>query len=124
MTQPQRIEGVDIPACNDTDRLVTLDIGTLDTDAHEITATVDGETFSGPVVRIDTYGDTTDVERVVQFNISYKHYIDGPDWELWKAYLVEEPVEIYRLNIVYYNGDASRTRNCTGPSEIEISFNE
>lgn len=124
MGQSQRIEDIGIPACNDTDRLVNRDIGTLDADAHEITATVDGETFDGPVTRIDTYGDTTDVERVIQFNISYKHYIDGPDWKPWKAYLIEEPAGIYRLNVVYYNEDASRTRNCTGPSEIEIAHRE
>lgn len=120
MAQTQRIGNIDIPACNDTSRLTSLDLPELIED-HQLIATVDGETFSGPVVRIDTYGDTVDVERVVQFNMNYKHRIDGPDWEPWKAYLIEEPVGIYRLNMVYYNGDASRTRNCTAPSEINIS---
>lgn len=119
MAQTQRLEDIDIPACNDTDRLVALNIPEL-TEDHEITATVDGEMFNGPVIRIDTYSSAVDVERVVQFNISYKHYIDGPEWEPWKAYLVEEPAGIYRLNIVYFNGDASRTRNCTAP-EIDVS---
>lgn len=120
MPPSQRIEDIEIPACNDPDRLVEYDIGEITPD-HTIAATVDDETFTGPVARIDTYGGTTDVERVIQFNISYKHYIDGPDWEPWKAYLVEEPAGIYRLNVVLYNGEASRTRNCTAPSDITIT---
>lgn len=123
MPPSQRIEDIEILPCNDPDRLVEYDIGEITKD-HTITTGVDGETFSGPVTRIDSYGDTTDVERVVQFNMSYKHYIDGPDWEPWKAYLVEEPAGIYRLNVVFYNGEASRTRNCTGPSEITVSSSE
>lgn len=100
------------------DRTVQRDIPEL-TDDHEITVAVDGETFQGPVVRVDTYGDTTDVERVVQFNMTYKHHIDGPDWEPWKAYLVEEQAGYYRVNVVLFDGDKSRTRNLDTPVKIE-----
>lgn len=103
------------------DRTIETDIGEL-TDDHEITVRVGEETFTGPVTRIDTYGDSTDVERVVQFNISYKHRING-GWEPWKVYLVEEPAGVYRANLVLYNGEESnsRTRNLDAPDEIEIS---
>ncbi len=120
MTHTQRIEELDIPACNDTDRLVSLDLGVIDKD-DTITAAVEDEIFTGPVAGIDTYGETVDVECVIQFNMNYKHRIDGPDWEPWKGFLIEEPAGIYRLNVVLYNGEASRTRNCTGPSDITIT---
>ncbi|RRJ28652.1 hypothetical protein, partial [Halocatena pleomorpha] len=45
------IEDVDIMA--DPDRLVSFDLGSFSKD-DEITVTVDGETFSGPITRIDT----------------------------------------------------------------------
>lgn len=102
------------------DRTIETDIEEL-TESHEITVQTEGETFSGPVTRIDTYGDTTDVERVVQFNMNYKHKINGPDWEEWKAYLVEEPAGVYRANLMYYNGTASRSRNLDAPDDISIS---
>lgn len=101
------------------DRRIRLDLGPIAKD-DGITATMADETFSGPVTRIDTYGDTVDVERVVQFNMSYKHKIDGPDWEPWRAYLVEEPAGIYRLNILLHNGDVSRSRNLDAPDEIVV----
>lgn len=102
------------------DRTVETDIDEL-TDDYEITVWAEGEAFSGSVARIDTYSDSTDVERVIQFNMNYKHYIDGPDWEPWKAYLVEEPAGVYRVNLVLYNGDASTSRNLDAPDEISIS---
>lgn len=104
-------------------RVVQRDIPEL-TEEHELAVTVGNETFSGPVVRIDIYGDSTDVERVVQFNMSYKHYIDGPGWEPWKAYLVEEPAGSYRVNVVLFNGDKSRTRNLDAPDKIDITHSE
>lgn len=103
------------------DRTIEMDIGEL-TDDHEITVRVGDETFTGPVTRIDTYGESTDVERVVQYNISYKHKINGPGWEPWKAYLTEEPAGYYRVNLVLYNGAESKSRSRTldQPDEIEI----
>lgn len=101
------------------DRTIQKDIAGLDD--HEITITVGDETFSGPVTRIDTYGDSTDVERVVQFNMSFKHQIDGSDWTPWKVYLVEEPAGYYRANFVLYNGDKSRSRNLDAPDEIDVT---
>ncbi|WP_248910053.1 hypothetical protein [Halocatena marina] len=102
-----------------SDRTVYQDIPTL-TDGHEITIVVSDETFTGPVGRVDTYGDSVAVERVVQFNMNYKHRIDGPSWTPWKAYLIEEPAECYRINVVLYNGQASRTRTLDAPDEIHI----
>lgn len=102
------------------DRSVRLDLPEL-TDNHEIMLRVGDETWSGPVTRIDTYGDTTDVERVVQFNPSFKHQIPGPDWEPWKVYLVEEPAGVYRANLVLFNGEISRSRNLDQPDEIDVA---
>ncbi len=101
------------------DRTIETDIPVL-TDDHEITLTVGDETFNGPVVRIDTYSDAVDVERVVQFNVSYKHRIGGPDWEPWKVYLIEEPRGFYRATLVLFNGDKSLTRNLDPPDEIAV----
>lgn len=102
-------------------RTIERDIGEL-TEDYKITVTVGDETFAGPVTRIDTYSDAVDVERVVQFNMSYKHRINGPDWEPWKAYLVEEPAGIYRANLILYNGEESksRSRNLDAPDEIVV----
>lgn len=105
------------------DRTIETDIGEL-TDGHEITLTVGRETFSGPVTRIDPYSDAVDVERVVQFNPSFKHRISGPDWVPWKAYLIEEPTGFYRANLVLFNGDKSRTRNLDAPDEIVVDFKD
>jgi hypothetical protein len=102
------------------DRIIRQDIPEL-SDNYEITARAEGETFAGSVTRIDTYGDTTDVERVVQFNMSFKHHIDGPDWVPWKAYLVEEPTGCYRINVILYNGSRSRTRNLDAPDDIDVT---
>lgn len=102
------------------DRIIRQDIPNL-TDNHEITVRVGEETYTGSVTRIDTYSDSADVERAVQFNMSFKHRIDGPDWELWKAYLIEEPAGCYRVNVVLYDGGKSRTRNLAQPDEIDIS---
>ena len=101
------------------DRTIKRDIPEL-TDNHELTLTVGEETFSGPVTRIDTYGDSTAVERVVQFNTSFKHQLDGPEWEPWKVYLVEEPAGYYRANLVLFNGEKSRSRNLDAPEEIDV----
>lgn len=111
------IEEVD--SQTNTDRLVAIDVGTVDKD-DTITVTVDGETFTGPVTRIDTYGPTTDVERVVQFNMNFKHHIDGPEWVPWKAYLIEEPAGRYRLNVVESEGNVSRTINQPAFDEIVV----
>lgn len=105
------------------DRTVQRAIPKL-TEEHEITVRAEGETFSGPVVRIDAYSDSVDVNRVVQFNITYKHHIDGTDWEPWKVYLIEEPADCYRVNVVLYNGDKSRTHNLDQPDEIEITLSK
>lgn len=105
------------------DRTVQRDNPEL-TDDHEITVRAEGETFSGPVSRVDTYSDSVDVERVVRFNMSFKHHIDGPDWEPWKGYLIEEPADTYRVNVVLFNSDKSRTRNLDQPDEIEITHRE
>lgn len=101
------------------DRTVNRDISML-TDNHEIEIVVSDETFTGLVTRVDTYGNSVAVERVVQFNMNYKHHIDGPGWTPWKAYLIEEPAERYRINVILYNGQASRTRTLDAPDEIDI----
>lgn len=108
-----------LPSQVNQDRAVSVDLGAINED-NEITVSVGDETFSGRVTRIDTYSDAVDVERVIQFNISFKQYLDEPEWEPWKAYLVEEPAEIYRVNVVLSDGSKSRTRNLDAPNEIVV----
>lgn len=103
-----------------TDRTIQRDLPEM-TDDDEITLSVGDETFIGRVRRIETYGKTTDVERVVQFNMNFKHQIDGPDWAPWKAYLVEEPAGVYRANLVLSDGSTSRSRNLAQPDEIDVA---
>lgn len=102
------------------DRTIRHDMPEI-ADDDRISITVKGETFTGPITRIDTYGETTDVERVVQFNTSFKYRIDGPDWEPWKVYLIEEPAGVYRVNLVLYNGEISRSRTLDQPDEINVA---
>jgi hypothetical protein len=103
-----------------TGRTTSLDVTQID-DSHDISVSVDTDTYTGTVTRVDTYGETTDVERVINYTITFKHNIDGPDWEEWKAYLVEEPAGEYRLNVVYSEGNYSRTENKDAPTDVVVS---
>ncbi|RRJ28970.1 hypothetical protein [Halocatena pleomorpha] len=76
--------------------------------------------LKGGILSLVQDSDTVAVERVVQFNMTFKHRIDGPEWEPWKAYLIEEPEGRYRLNVVESEGDVSRTINHPAPSEIVV----
>jgi hypothetical protein len=100
-------------------RTALFDVPTV-SDGQTITVAAGGNTFSGEITRVDEYGDTTDVERVVQFNMNFKHQIGGPDWEPWKAYLIEEPADEYRLNVVESDGNVSRTDNMDAPTDISV----
>lgn len=108
-----------LPSQVNPDRAVSVDLGDINKD-NAITVSVSDETFSGPVTRIDSYSDGVDVERVIQFNISFKQYLDGPEWEPWKVYLVKEPAGVYRANLMLYDGEKSRTRNLDAPDEIVV----
>ena len=89
-------------------------------DRDEITVTVDEESFEGVVTRIDTYGETTDVERVINYTIRFKHRIAGDSYVPWKAYLIEEPTDEYRLNVVESDGSRSRTISHSTPTEVSV----
>jgi hypothetical protein len=89
-------------------------------DSHEIAVSANRETFTGTVTRVDMYGETTDVERVINYTITFKHQIDGDAWVPWKAYLVEEPAGAYRLNVVESDGHRSRTINHGRPTAVSV----
>jgi DNA-binding transcriptional ArsR family regulator len=77
-----------------------------------VSVLVDGEAYTGSVRSVDTYGDTTDVERVVTIAFNVKHEIDESDgWVPWKGFLVEEPASEYRFNLLESNGQGVRTLN-------------
>lgn len=112
---------LDIPAVNDTTRLSALSVPTVAPDTHEVTITAENETYAGPVTRVDTYSDSVDVERVVQFRLTEGHQPqDG--WELWRGYFVEEPEGIYRVTIQESQIDESgkRSMHLSGPDAIDI----
>lgn len=80
-------------------------------DGQTVTVTTRDDSFTGTVTRVDTYSETTTVERVINYTITFKHEIAGEQFEPWKAYLIEEPTDEYRLNVCYSDGSVSRTEN-------------
>lgn len=90
-------------------------------DRDEITVTVTAnDTFGGTITRVDEYGETTDVERVINYTITFKHQIVGDEWVPWKAYLIEEPSDEYRLNVIESDGSVSRTKNYGRPATVSV----
>lgn len=102
-----------------SDRTATLTVPAM-SDSHDISVSVGDDTFSGTVTRIDLYGESTDVERVINYTITFKHHIDGETFEPWKAYLIEEPAGQYRLNVLYSDGSRSQTRNMDIPTSVSV----
>jgi archaellum component FlaF (FlaF/FlaG flagellin family) len=103
----------------DESRTVSFDVPAV-SDTQTITVAANGDTFSGEVTRIDTYSETTTVERVINYTITFKHHMEGDEWVPWKAYLIEEPAGIYRLNVVESDGSRSRTHNFDTLTDVTV----
>lgn len=120
MAETQRLEDFDIPAVNDTSRISRLDVPAVESN-DKIVAVAEGARYRGSVTRVDRYGETTDVERVVEFRLSDGHQPEE-GWELWKAYVVEEPAGIYRVTALenQLDGPGKRSIHLDAPSEIVV----
>jgi hypothetical protein len=103
----------------DESRTTSFDVPSV-SGGETITVTAGGKTFSGEITRVDTYGETTAVERVISYTITFKHQIAGDQWEPWKAYLIEEPAGEYHLNVVESDGSVSRTDNMDAPTDVSV----
>jgi hypothetical protein len=103
----------------DESRTAPFDVPSVSGD-EAVTVTAGRQTFSGEITRVDEYGETTAVERVISYTITFKHQITGEQWEPWKAYLIEEPVGEYRLNVIESDGSVSRTDNMDAPTEVAV----